>query len=56
MPPAPTVTTTATALINELVEAAHANQLQPRTGLVERLDLICIDEPATCRSPKPRAS
>ena len=36
--------TTATALINELVEAAHANQLSRALGRWERLDLICIDE------------
>jgi DNA replication protein DnaC len=36
--------TTATALINELVEAAHANQLSRTLGRWERLDLICIDE------------
>jgi DNA replication protein DnaC len=35
---------TATALINELVEAAHANQLSRALGRWERLDLICIDE------------
>ena len=33
-----------TALINELVEAAHANQLSRALGRWERLDLICIDE------------
>ena len=36
--------TTATALINELAEAAHANQLSRALGRWERLDLICIDE------------
>ena len=36
--------TTATGLINELVEAAHANQLSRALGRWERLDLICIDE------------
>jgi DNA replication protein DnaC len=36
--------TTATALINELSEAAHANQLSRALGRWERLDLICIDE------------
>ena len=36
--------TTATALINELAEAAHANQLSRALGRSERLDLICIDE------------
>ena len=36
--------TTATALVNELVEAAHANQLSRALGRWERLDLICIDE------------
>jgi len=35
---------TATALINELAEAAHANQLSHAPGRWERLDLICIDE------------
>lgn len=35
---------TATALINELAEAAHANQLSRALGRWERLDLICIDE------------
>ena len=34
---------TATALINELAEAAHANQLSRALGRWERLDLICID-------------
>lgn len=33
-----------TALINELAEAAHANQLNRALGRWERLDLICIDE------------
>ena len=36
--------TTATALVNELAEAAHANQLSRALGRWERLDLICIDE------------
>jgi DNA replication protein DnaC len=36
--------TTATALVNELVEAAHASQLSRALGRWERLDLICIDE------------
>jgi DNA replication protein DnaC len=36
--------TTATALINELVEAAHANQLSRALGRWERIDVICIDE------------
>ena len=36
--------TTATALINELAEAAHANQLSRALGRWERLHLICIDE------------
>src|SRR6201995_4072395 len=36
--------TTATALVNELAEAAHANQLRRALGRWERLDLICIDE------------
>jgi DNA replication protein DnaC len=36
--------TTATAMINELVEAAAANQLSRALGRWERLDLICIDE------------
>ena len=36
--------TTATGLINELAEAAHANQLSRALGRWERLDLICIDE------------
>jgi DNA replication protein DnaC len=36
--------TTATALINELAEAAHANQLSRALGRWGRLDLICIDE------------
>ncbi|MDD2862540.1 MAG: ATP-binding protein, partial [Acidiphilium sp.] len=36
--------TTATAMINELAEAAHANQLSRALGRWERLDLICIDE------------
>jgi DNA replication protein DnaC len=36
--------TTATAMINELAEAAHANQLSRGLGRWERLDLICIDE------------
>jgi len=35
---------TASALINELAEAAHANQLSRALGRWERLDLICIDE------------
>ena len=35
---------TATALINELAEAAHANQISRALGRWERLDLICIDE------------
>ncbi len=35
---------TATALVNELVEAAQANQLSRALGRWERLDLICIDE------------
>jgi DNA replication protein DnaC len=36
--------TTATALINEQAEAAHANQVIRALGRWERLDLICIDE------------
>jgi DNA replication protein DnaC len=36
--------TTATALINELAEAAHAHQLSRALGRWEWLDLICIDE------------
>jgi len=36
--------TTATSLINELAEAAHANKLSRALGRWERLDLICIDE------------
>lgn len=36
--------TTATGLINELAEAAHANQLSRALARWERLDLICIDE------------
>ena len=36
--------TTATAMINELAEAAHNNQLSRALGRWERLDLICIDE------------
>lgn len=36
--------TTAAAMINELAEAAHANQLSRALGRWERLDLICIDE------------
>jgi DNA replication protein DnaC len=36
--------TTATALVNQLAEAAHANQLSRALGRWERLDLICIDE------------
>ena len=36
--------TTATGLINELAEAAHANQLSRALGRWVRLDLICIDE------------
>jgi DNA replication protein DnaC len=36
--------TTATGLINELAEAAHANQLSRALGRWERLDLICIVE------------
>src|SRR5205807_8995770 len=36
--------TTATALINELAEAAHANQLSRALGRWERLALICMDE------------
>src|ERR1700710_3126884 len=39
--------TTATALINELAEAAHANQLSRALGRWERLDLICIAEPGS---------
>jgi DNA replication protein DnaC len=35
---------TATALINELAEAAHAHQLSRALRRWERLDLICIDE------------
>lgn len=35
---------TATALINELAEAAHVHQLSRALGRWERLDLICIDE------------
>jgi hypothetical protein len=34
----------ATGLINELAEAAHANQLSRVLARWERLDLICIDE------------
>ena len=36
--------TTATGLIKELVEAAHANQPSRALARWERLDLICIDE------------
>lgn len=36
--------TTASGLINELAEAAHANQLSRALGRWARLDLICIDE------------
>ena len=36
--------TTATGLVNELAEAAHANQLSRVLGRWERLHLICIDE------------
>jgi DNA replication protein DnaC len=36
--------TTTTVLINELAEAAHANQLSRALSRWERLDLICIDE------------
>src|SRR4051794_10383358 len=36
--------TTATALVNELAEAAHANQLRRALGRWGRLDLICIGE------------
>ena len=36
--------TTATGLINDLAEAAHADQLSRALGRWERLDLICIDE------------
>jgi DNA replication protein DnaC len=36
--------TTATGLINELAEAAHANQLSRTLARWERLDLICIDK------------
>jgi DNA replication protein DnaC len=36
--------TTATALVNELAAAAHANQLRRALGRWEPLDLICIDE------------
>ena len=35
---------TAAASVNELAEAAHANQLSRALGRWERLDLICIDE------------
>jgi len=35
---------TATGLINELAETAHANQLSRALARWERLDLICIDE------------
>ncbi|MBV8868474.1 MAG: IS21-like element helper ATPase IstB [Acetobacteraceae bacterium] len=35
---------TATALVNELAEAAHVHQLSRALGRWERLDLICIDE------------
>ena len=35
---------TATALINELAEAAHAHQLSRALGRWARLDLICLDE------------
>ncbi len=48
--------TTATALVNELSEAAHANTLGRALGRWKRLDLICIDISATCRSPRPPAS
>jgi hypothetical protein len=34
----------AAALIDELVEAAHANQLSRALDRRDRLDLICIDE------------
>ncbi len=34
----------ATALVNELAEAAHANTLGRALGRWKRLDLICIDE------------
>ena len=37
---------TATALVNELAEAAHVHQLSRALGRWERLDLICIDERA----------
>src|SRR4051794_8506771 len=36
--------TTATALVNELAEAAHANQLSRALGRWERLCLVCIGE------------
>src|SRR4051794_41817993 len=35
--------TTATALVNELAEAGHANQLSRAPGRWERLRLICIN-------------
>lgn len=35
---------TATALVNELAEAAHAYQLNRALVRWERFDLICIDE------------
>jgi hypothetical protein len=44
------------ALINELAEAAHANQLSRALARWERLDLICIDELATFHSPRRRAN
>jgi hypothetical protein len=43
-------------LINELAEAAHANQLSRALGRWERLDLICIDELGTSRWRKPPAN
>jgi hypothetical protein len=36
-------------------EAAHANQLSRALARWERLDLICVDELGTCRSPKRHA-
>ena len=43
-PPANRRGSIATGLINELAEAAHANQLSRALGQWERLDLICIDQ------------
>jgi DNA replication protein DnaC len=36
--------TTATALINELAEAAHASQLSRALARWQRIDVICVDE------------